>query len=211
MLRYLSSSPEAICTTLEKIVYLESAGVNKYDLTRLSTNRLKLLSRLGQTSTNQALQRSVPEKRYPVLVAFMFQALEELIDEAIELFDQSITQAYSRAKNSLKSHQEKVQESINEKVRILKIIGAIILDKNIADPELRKELYGKIPLDKLRLAIDDCGKLIRPENDKGLDYFANRFSYLRQYTPTFLQRIQFKSAQADEPVIKAIEIIKEMA
>jgi TnpA family transposase len=208
--RAVSSSPEAICTTLEKIVYLESAGVNKCDLTRLSTNRLKLLSRLGQTSTNQALQRSVPEKRYPVLVAFMFQALEELIDEAIELFDQSITQAYSRAKNSLKSHQEKVQESINEKVRILKIIGAIILDENIADPELRKELYGKIPLDKLRLAIDDCGKLMRPENDKGLDYFANRFSYLRQYTPTFLQQIQFKSAQADEPVIKAIEIIKEM-
>ena len=74
--RAVSSSPEAICITLEKIGYLEGSGVNKWDLTKLSTNRLKLLSRLGQTSTNQALQRSVPEKRYPILVAFMFQALE---------------------------------------------------------------------------------------------------------------------------------------
>ena len=52
----------------------------------------------------------------------MFQALEEFIDEAIELFDQSISQTYTRAKNSLKKHQEQVQEDINEKVRMLKLL-----------------------------------------------------------------------------------------
>ncbi len=208
--RAVSHSPESICQTLEKIDFLEVAGVSLWDMSMVNFNRLKFLSRLAQSSTNQALQRSIPERRYPILVAFMFQALEELIDEVIELFDQSISQTYTRAKNSLKKHQEQVQEDINEKVRMLKTIGSIILDENIADPQLRQELYGRVSYNKLRLAIDDCNKLMRPEHDKGLDYFANRFSYLRQYTPLFLRQLQFKSLQDDDPVLKAIEVIKEM-
>ncbi len=160
--RAVSHSPESICQTLEKIAFLESFGVHLWDVSMINLNRLKFLNRLGQSSTNQALQRSMPEKRYPVLVAFMFQALEELIDEAIELFDQSISQTYTRSKNSLKKYQEQVQEDINEKVRLLKVIGSVILDETIADPQLRQELYGKVPLNKLRLAIDDCNSLIRP-------------------------------------------------
>lgn len=208
--RSVSNSPESICQTLAKICYLEEFGVNKWNLSNLNFNRLKLLSRLGKTSTNQALQRSVAEKRYPILVAFVFHALEELIDEVIELFDQSLSQTYTRSRNSLKKHQEQVQEDINEKVRLLKTIGSIILDETISDSLLRHELYEKVTLDKLRLAIDDCGKLMRPENDKGLDYFVSRFAYLRQYTPEFLNRLRFQSSQNDDPVLKAVEILKTM-
>lgn len=208
--RSVSNSPESICQTLAKICYLEEFGVNKWNLSNLNFNRLKFLSRLGKTSTNQALQRSVIEKRYPILVAFVFHALEELIDEVIELFDQSLSQAYTRSKNSLKKHQEQVQEDINEKVRLLKTIGSIILDETISDSLLRHELYEKVTLDKLRLAIDDCGKLMRPENDKGLDYFVNRFAYLRQYTPEFLRQLKFQSSQDNDPVLEAVKILKNM-
>ena len=208
--RAVSHSPESICQTLDKIAFLEQNEVHKWDISKINFNRLKFLSRLGQSSTNQALQRSIPEKRYPILIAFMFQALEELTDEAIELFDQSLSQTYTRSRNSLKRHQEQVQEDINEKVRLLKTIGSIILDENIADPQLRHELYERISLDRLRLAVDDCNSLMRPEHDKGLDYFANRFSYLRQYTPSFLQQLQFKSLQDNDPVLKAVNLLKDM-
>lgn len=60
--RATSHSPESILTTLAKIKFLHNADVNHWDLSILNANRLKILSRLGKCSTNQALQRSVPEK-----------------------------------------------------------------------------------------------------------------------------------------------------
>ena len=65
--RAVSHSPESICQTLDKIAFLEQNEVHKWDISKINFNRLKFLSRLGQSSTNQALQRSIPEKRYSII------------------------------------------------------------------------------------------------------------------------------------------------
>jgi len=208
--RAVSHSPDEICLTLEKIAFLESANVPEWDLSVLNANRLKFLNRLGKTSTNQALQRSVPEKRYPILIAFMHQALEELIDEAIDLFDQALHAAYARSKTSLKKHNEKVQENTNQKVRLFELVGTVILDEDVSDPELRHEVYRRISPEILRAAVAECKKLARPENDKCLDYFVKRFSYLRQFTPHFLKQLHFRSAQDNHSVLQAVDLLKEM-
>ena len=208
--RAVSHSPDEICLTLEKIAFLEGSNVPEWDLSGLNANRLKFLNRLGKTSTNQALQRSVPEKRYPILIAFMHQALEELIDEAIDLFDQALHAAYARSKTSLKKHNERVQENTNQKVRLFELVGTVILDEDVSDPELRHEVYRKISPETLRAAVAECKKLARPENDKCLDYFVKRFGYLRQFTPHFLQQLHFKSTQDAHPVLQALDLLKVM-
>ena len=118
--RAVSHSPQSIRMTLDKIKFLEQEGVHEWDLSILNANQIKFLSRLGKCSTNQALQRYIPEKRYSILIAFMHQSLEELIDEAVDLFDQALSYSYARAKNTLKKRYEKMQENINEKIRLLK-------------------------------------------------------------------------------------------
>ena len=208
--RAVAPSPESILTTLEKVAFLQQAGVTSWDLSMLNANRLKTLNRLGKCSTNQALQRSAPERRYPILIAFMHQALEELIDESVDLFDQCLSKAYSRSKSSLKKHHERVQETTNEKVRLLKTIGSVILNDYVSDTEVRKTLYNEISVAQLRAAINECDTLIRPKNDKYLDYFGNRFSYLRKFTPTFLEQLSFQSIQENNSVLQAVKVLIKM-
>ncbi len=50
-----------------------------------------------QDVANQSLQRSVPERRYPILVAFLLRTYEKIIDELIELFDRCLADRYTRA------------------------------------------------------------------------------------------------------------------
>lgn len=66
--RAVSSSPESIRTTLDKLTFLVKAGVPEWDLSMLSSNRLQFLNRLGKCSTNQALQRSSMQKRCSILM-----------------------------------------------------------------------------------------------------------------------------------------------
>jgi hypothetical protein len=67
----VSHAASQIIATLKKIVFLQDAGVDQWDLASLNPNRAKWLAQIGWKSTNQSLQRMAPERRYPVLVAFL--------------------------------------------------------------------------------------------------------------------------------------------
>jgi len=99
-LRYAATSntPRAILTTIEKLQFLQDAGVDQWDLSSLNPNRQKLLAQEGRRSTNQALQRMSPERRYPILLAFLYQSLQDITDELIDLFDRCLADRYKNAK-----------------------------------------------------------------------------------------------------------------
>ena len=58
--------------------------------------------------------------------------------------------------------------------------------------------------------MNDCDQLIRPENDKCLDYFVKRFSYLRQFIPHFLNQLRFQSIKDDHSILQAIDLLKAL-
>ena len=97
----VANTPTAILSALERRATLIGWGVDRWDLQALHTNRLKFLARLGKRLTNQALQRAPAERRYPTLVAFLRQALEETTDEVIDLFDRCLARASARAERKL--------------------------------------------------------------------------------------------------------------
>ena len=80
------NSPAAIRKTLRKLDFLKPLAIDAWDISWLNPNRLKFLAQLGKKSANQALQRTVAEKRYVILVAFVYHLRAEIIDEAIDLF-----------------------------------------------------------------------------------------------------------------------------
>ena len=97
----VSHAASQIIATLKKIVFLQDAGVDQWDLSSLNPNRAKWLAQIGWKSTNQYLQRMAPERRYPVLVAFLQQALLHHTDIVVELFDQCLWGCHSEARQEL--------------------------------------------------------------------------------------------------------------
>jgi len=63
----------------------------------LNPNRLKFLAHVARKSNTQTLQRALDERRSPILVAFLSQALADVTDEIIEMFDRCLAEAYGRA------------------------------------------------------------------------------------------------------------------
>jgi hypothetical protein len=64
--------------------------------------------------------------------------------------------------------------------------------------------------DELAQERDEAQALTRPVNYDYLDLIKPKYSYLRQYTPTFLNEMKFQSNHAASSVLEAVEIIKEM-
>jgi len=88
--------------TLQKIAVLREMGVETWDLTDLNPNRGKWLAQLGWKAPTQHLHRMEPRRRYPLLVAFLQQALQHHTDVAVELYDQCLWAYHGAARRELK-------------------------------------------------------------------------------------------------------------
>ena len=162
----VSHAASHIIATLTKIVFLHDAGVDQWNLASLNPNRAKWLAQIGWKSTNQALQRMAPARRYPVLVAFLQQALLHHTDVAVELFDQCVWGCHSEAKQELEEFRKAVARSTNEKLKLFRELGQVLLDDDIEDPDVRAVSFERVPKKVLHEAIEETQGLIRPRPDE---------------------------------------------
>src|SRR6266852_5631379 len=206
----VSHAASHIMATLTKIVFLQGAGVDQWNLSSLNPNRAKWLAQIGWKSTNQYLQRMAPERRYPVLVAFLQQALLHHTDVVVELFDQCLWGCHSEAQQELEEFRQAVAHSTNEKLKLFRELGHVLLDDDIEDPDVRSVSFERVPKKVLQAAIDETQGLIRPRPDDAIDFFGKRYSYLRQFVPLFLQTLMLRAQGPDDTVLRAVEVIRDL-
>lgn len=204
------SSPRSIREALDKLGVLKEWRVETWNLEVLTPNRRKLLAQLGGKSTAQSLQRMEEMRRYPILLAFLHQSLREITDEAVDLFDRCLGDAYHHAERELNEYRLSIARSANEKVHLLHELAGIVLDPAIGNSQVRKRIYQRISPDALRAVVEECGEIMRPKEDSYLDLLAERYGYLRQFTPRLLDTLTFRSNRRDDPLISAIEVLRAM-
>jgi hypothetical protein len=204
-----SHTPPMILVTLEKLACCRRSGVDRWDVSSLSPNRLKFLAQIARRSTNQALRRMPEQRRYPILVAFLHQTLVDLTDEALDLFDHCLADAYHRARRDLEDFRLSVASATNEKLRLFREIGRVVLDPKVRDADLRRAIYRRIPPAELRDAVAESDRIIRPLDDHYFDFLASRYAYVRQFTPEFLDALAFRSA-GDSSLRRAVDLLRRL-
>jgi TnpA family transposase len=204
-------TPRAILDEIEKLNYVRGLGADGWQLNSLTPNRRKLLAGIGRRSTNQALQRMSPERRFPILLAFLAQAAEDVTDEIIDLFDRALTNSYARARRELDEFRRSIARSTNEKVVLFRAMGRVVLDPSISDADLRVAIYRQVLSEQeLAAAVDDADRIMRPLDDDYFDLLADRYSHLRQFAPSLLSAFNFRSSDVDQELVAAIELVHQL-
>jgi TnpA family transposase len=206
-----SNTPRAILGQLKKLAFLRGIEADRWDLSAMNPNRLKHLAKLGRRYTAQPLQQQAPERRYPVLVAFLHDSCAQITDEVVDLFDRCLSQADARARRQLEEFRKGAARATNEKVRLFAELGVILLDERIADGEVRAAVYARVASpDRLRSAVEESEKLMRPLDDNYFDFLAKRYPYLQQFAPAFLEAFEFRSNLRDSPLLAGVELLREL-
>jgi TnpA family transposase len=205
-----ANSPRALLEVLDKLRRLQDWNVPDWDLTALNPNRRKMLARLGRKYSNQALQRMGPERRYPILLAFLKRTFTDALDEAADIFEECMAGAHKRSKRDLREHNQAIADATQEKVRLFHRVGQLVLDDSIGNRELRQEIFRRISPLELAAAVDEAEKIMRPEGVGYFDFLERRFSYVRQFAPDFLVVMPLKATRGGTAVMKGIEVLREM-
>jgi Tn3 transposase DDE domain/Domain of unknown function (DUF4158) len=204
-----ASAPQLV-ETLRKVNALLDMGMATWDLAVLNPNRVKWLAQLGWKASVPQLQRMDPARRYPILVAFLVQALAHHIDVAIELYDQCLWDYASAARKELKEWRQTSARSTNEKLHMFQALGRVLLDTTIDDTVVRAVSFARVPEGALREAVEETAALIRPRQDGAIDFFGTRYSTIRQFAPAFMQTLTFHAHGPDDTILQALEVLRTL-
>jgi TnpA family transposase len=150
------------------------------------------------------------DRRYPILIAFLWQMRELLTDEIVELFDRCLAHAHSRAARDLDAFRRTAARATNEKVRLFHDLARIVLDPAVADEAVRTAIYAEVPPLHLMAAVEEAVKLLRPLDDNYFDFVVQRYSYVRTFTPTLLAAFAFRSHQRNDPLLQAVALLTQL-
>lgn len=130
-----AATPEVLKAELDKLECLRRHGADTLDLSRLPTGQLRTLAEIGRRSTNQALQRADVERRHPVLLATLAETYVEVLDELVQLLDQALAGADSRARHELSQRLVDRAKAEADRARMLDEILDMLVDPNVSDAD----------------------------------------------------------------------------
>ena len=203
-----SNSPKTILAGLNKLGKLQQWKVGNWNLSAINPNRRKQLAQIGFRSTAQALSRMNKTRRYPILLAFLAQLHEEVLDELVELFDRLLYNISSRADRKLAEIRQEIALLAGDKIKLLQGLVKILIDPGVSDENLRTVIYEFLPENKLRVTFGECERINEPLDENFFKLIGNRHSYLRQFIPTFLNALPLDGNAETDGLRKAVEILR---
>ena len=199
----------AILDMFDKLDFLIANNVLSLHLHEVNPNRLNWLAGIGTRATNQYLQRAAPERRYPILLSFVHDALFRITDDIIDMVDQYLWESYKRSERAYNEDRLEAVKHLNEQLRTAQAVLAILLDPKVPDDKVREQLFFKLGLGKLQKSYVRNEELIRPQNDIHLDYFARYYSSIRKVSKRLLSTFEFVARGEDKGLLDALTLVRE--
>lgn len=181
------------------------------DTNGIHPNRIRQLSRLGESYEPYAFRRFDEKKRYAILAVYLNELSQTLVDKAIEIHEKQINILLSKGRKKLESIQKENGKSLNEKLIHYVGIGEALIKAREEGRDPLEAVESVMDWDKVVSSVEEAKKLTRPANYDYIDLLDGRYSQLRKYSPLLLKHLKFKSSgQATQPLVDALDLIHEM-
>lgn len=168
------------------------------------------MARIGARYEPHSFRRFNEDKRYALLVAYLITLSQDLTDHSIEIHDRQMMVLQAKGRKTQEEMQKQNGKSVNEKVVHYADIGTALIKAKEEGIDPYVALEQVMPWDKIVESIEEAKLLSRPMDYDYLDLIKTRYNYLRKYTPSLLEALVFKSTKSAEPLLKALDTIREL-
>jgi len=202
------SGADHIVNTLAKLRQVQTWAIDEWQVGNLPPARVGYLVGIARRSSNQALQRKAAQQRYPILMAFLADAREQLTDEVLDLFDRRLAETERRAKQELKTYQITLSDMLQRAAWTLSKVAGVVLDDTVPDEGVRSEVFRQVPRERL---VDLVAVLVQQQRtlDK-IHFMDTRYGYLRRFFPILLRTLTFHAYQMPDTLLEAIAVLNNI-
>jgi TnpA family transposase len=132
------------------------------------------------------------------------------------MYDKLINKVYNWAQEDLDEAIMRKRKSIQKALAMFATVGEVLLDEAVSDDCVRETLFSRFSQEELVERLEQSKEWTTGRNSHIFHGVMRRFSYLRQFSKSFLEHLEFESSQGDSAQAKlvllldAIEALREM-
>ena len=205
------ASPNSMLQLANKMKLIEDIGILKIDISWLNNNYQRSLTRYGQRCSADRMRNLKEEHRYTVLVCFLWQVYRDTIDHMVDTHHKLMTRIYNRAQDDVDAYTRQQQQIIRGSLKTLHQLGQVILDADIEDKVLRRELFSRVGREKLTAQVAGLETWLTGKYSHVFNLVVERFAYIRQFAPTLLSQLDFHlEERTQSTLVEAVTLLQQM-
>ncbi len=204
-------SPKSMLRLADKLKMIQATGILTIDLSWLNNNYQRSLTRYARRCSADRLKDLKEDRRFAVLVCFLWQAYRDTIDHMIDMHDKLMLRVFNRAQEDIDAETHKQRRMIRSSLDSFQRLGFLILDDTIPDAELRQIFFQEVDRERLLEQVSAAEAWLTGKYSHVFNLVLQRFHYLRQFAPTLLESLTFQAEEAGATsLIQAAQLLKEM-
>ena len=208
-----SSSPSVggMKRLLARLELIEATGVLEVDIGWVNGNYQRILFHSVRTASADRVREMAAPRRHLALVCFLHQAWRDTLDQAVDMYGKLLDRNRKLVEARLDDMLKAQRQAVDRIVHRYRQLGAVLLDPDVGDDELRARLLSTVPEAQLREDQSDLANWTRGDRKARFEQTAERHAGLSQFAGPFLSRMKFVDEQGEEasPTLSALRAYRE--
>ena len=204
------TSEPSIAQHLARFELLERLGAGEVDLGALPPSRQRLLAARARRMTPRALRRMSPERRYPILLAFLVEAHVDRGDELLGQYERALGHVWRTTDRRLDELRKATDRDKATLARLGVRLARLVLDAHRRGERTVQiaDIEHEIGLAKLSAAVQSDEKLAAPAEASRNDELHRQTSWLQKTAGRILRTVPLCAHAPDRGPLDALELVR---
>jgi len=213
-LAWLRDAPEAPAPTnmvalLDRLDWVRAVGIGPERARRIHAVRLTRLVEEGDIMTTQHLAGVEPLRRTALLVAQAADLETRLTDALLSMFSKYVGSLFTKARGRDERRFQATKRDVARTLLLFRRTIVALKRAQQAGEEGVAAVEREVGFAKLDQALPVIESVANVADVEILATAAERYAVLRRFSPRFLAAFRFQSNTPNDPLLAAIELLKE--
>jgi hypothetical protein len=214
-LAWLREWPEAparsnLLKVIERLEMIRGMGIESDRERLIHQARYAATGREAMLLSAQHLSRLDETRRLATLVVFAREMEAILTDAALTMFDRLIGLTGRKAERLYSERLAERARVLDASARVLVNAGKAAMAAHAGGADLQAAIEHAVGWERFTVAVAQAESHMGTLDDDGLTEMVSRYGMLRKAVPAFLSEFRFRSWQPHDPLLVAVEILRDL-
>jgi TnpA family transposase len=205
-----SPAPANLLKLIERLDFVRALGIEPDRERRIHQARYAAIVRESGIVSAQHLSRFDETRRLASLVAFTREMETVLTDAAVTMLDKLMGLTFRKAE---KLHNERTvsrAKVLGVSARMFVSAGKALIAAHAARTDIVEAIDQAIGWERFIAAVTEADSVVTNMHDDDLTEVIERYPTIRKVMLAFLNAFRFLSWQANDPILSALDILREL-
>ncbi|TSD86107.1 Tn3 family transposase [Mycobacterium sp. KBS0706] len=205
-----SPSADNVNAVLARLDRVRRIGIEPALADAIHESRFRQFVREGAVAPAFLLSAYGLRRRRATLVAQMIDLESRLADAAVEMFDKLVGAMFTRAKRRKERQYQATAKDVGRLMRLFDQTLTALQNAHEQDLDAFDAIDHEVGWWTLMKAQPEVAALAELVEEDALVTATGKYMTLRRYAPAFLEAFTFKASRARDPVLSAVEVLREV-